>query len=345
MKVYEITLKPLTGFGTTLKGDTIFGHFCWQIAYDESLAARSLQDLLLNYQSRPFAVFSSAYPKFCPGTQYNYVFKTPDLPMDTLFDLPEDKKQRIEKRKEYKAKRWMLLRLDKEFSRFSELEFLNDKELSKRAQENMSDEARKLLKKSDAKHFAASFSQPHNAINRLTGTTGEGRFAPFSVEQFVFYPETELALFAGIDETVISIEQVRLGLERMGDSGFGKDASSGLGRFELGEESAVNLGQLGSKSPNACYTLAPCTPERDTFSGMFFTPFTRFGRHGDILAKSSNPFKNPVIMADDGGIFMPGNKDVFDKPYIGRGVKGISKAEPAAVTQGYSLYIPVKVEV
>jgi CRISPR-associated protein Csm4 len=78
---------------------------------------------------------------------------------------------------------------------------------------------------------------------------------------------------------------------------------------------------------------------------MYFAPFTRFGRHGDVLAKSSNPFKNPVIMADEGAIFMPADLDrTMNKPYIGTAVTNISKAEPNAVTQGYSLYIPVIVE-
>lgn len=161
----------------------------------------------------------------------------------------------------------------------------------------------------------------------------------------MFFPETELALFVGIDEMVINIEQLRIGLERIGETGFGKDASLGLGRFQLGEENEINLLKMGSDTPNACYTLAPCVPEKDTFSEMFFTPFTRFGRHGDVLAKSANPFKNPVIMADEGGIFKPKGQEVFNKPCIGKAVTNISKAEPKAVAQGYALYLPVKVEV
>lgn len=57
------------------------------------------------------------------------------------------------------------------------------------------------------------------------------------------------------------------------------------------------------------------------------------------------PFKNPIIMADEGGIFKPKNLGVFHRPYIGTAVMNISKAEPKSVAQGYSLYIPVKVEV
>jgi CRISPR-associated protein Csm4 len=348
LKIYEITIKPVSGFGTPLKGDTIFGHFCWQIAYDETLLGCRINDLLSSYNTKPFAVFSSAYPKFCDGKIYHYALKTPDLPSDQLFPVPDDmdnRREMIKKRKEYKAKRWMMIKEGEKFSSFRELEFLNDDKLLHRATENLTEEMKRRMRKIGSKGFISAFSQPRNTINRLTGTTGEGRFAPFNIDQDVYYPETELALFVGIDETVTDIDRIKKILERIGSIGFGKDASTGLGRFELGGESEIVLSEIGSKSPNACYTLAPCVPEKGTFSEMFFAPFTRFGRHGDILAKSSNPFKNPVIMADEGGVFIPKGHHVFEKPYIGRAITNVSKALPNTVTQGYSLYIPVSVEV
>jgi CRISPR-associated protein Csm4 len=239
----------------------------------------------------------------------------------------------------------MLLKEGQKLSSLKELNYVNDKELLSMANTNLSDEMRKQVRKAGSKSFIAALSQYHNKINRLVNTTGEEGFAPFAVEQQIFYPETELALFVGIDETVLSIEQVREGLERIGTSGFGKDASTGLGRFELGEDNEMDLPEMGSPSPNACYTLSPCVPEKETYKEMFFAPFTRFGRHGDVLAKSKNPFKNPVIMADEGAIFIPKTQDIFNKPYIGTAVRNVSLSEPNAVTQGYSLYIPVRVEV
>ena len=345
MKTYEITIKPTSGFGTSLKGDTIFGHFCWQVAYDQKLIGKSLDELLSTYKEKPFAIFSSMYPKFVQENSYCYALKSPILPMDELFTLSTEKKDKIRERKEYKAKTWMIIKEGQKFKTFKELKYLNDKELLKEAKANISDETRKQMRRANAKNFISAFSQSHNKINRLTSTTSEEGFAPFAVEQEVFYPETELALFVGIDESIINIEQVRTGLERIGTSGFGKDASTGLGRFELGEETEIDLSQMGSDSPNACYTLSPCVPEKGIFADMFFTPFIRFGRHGDVLAKSSNPFKNPVIMADEGAVFKPKSKEKFGKTYIGSPVSGISKAEPNAVTQGFSLYIPVTVEV
>lgn len=346
MKVYDITIKPSSGFATPLKGDTVFGHFCWQLANAPGLTGKSLDALLSNYSERPFAVFSSAFPKFCEGRKYSYALKTPDLPMEDLFDLPGEKLEKIKKRKEYKSKKWMMLREGQRLASFKGQDYRNSKELLGLADKTATDETKKIVKRAGTGSFIAAATQYHNTINRLTGTTGEGGFAPFSVEQHVYYPETELALFVGIDEDAIKISQVLKGLERIGLLGFGKDASTGLGRFEIVEEAEeVELSSLGSDSPNACYTLSPCVPEKDLFSEMFFSPFTRFGKHGDILAKSGKPFKNPVVMAEEGAVMVPKNDDIFKKPYIGRAVRNVSKAEPNTFVQGYSLYIPVLVEV
>lgn len=346
MKTYEIVIKPLSGFGTHLKGDSILGHFCWQIAYDEKLVNKTLDDLLLNYQTKPFAVFSSAYPRFCVGDSCYFALKRPDLPMNMVFNLPDDKKQNIEMRKDLKAKKWIILQKDKKISSLkNQFKYSTNELFEKDIKAYISDKTGRDIKGIVSKNFITAFSQSHNKINRLTSTTSAEGFAPFAVDQWVFYPETELAIFVGIDESVMNIQQVKEGLERIGKCGFGKDASTGLGRFEVIKESEIDLTKMGSAVPNACYTLAPCVPERNTFSEVFFTPFTRFGRHGDIFAKSPNPFKNPVIMADEGGIFKPKDTEIFNKPYMGSAVTSISKTEPRSVAQGYSLYIPVTVEV
>lgn len=345
MNTYEIVIKPQSGFGTLLKGDTIFGHFCWQIAHDEGLSGKDLNTLLSNYATSPFAVFSSACPRFCIGESHYYVFRAPSLSPEDMFKLPEEKRERIKKMKEYKDRKWMVLNKDGGFSLFRELNFLTDDALLEDIKAGLSEDTRKILRKAGTSNLVTTFSQSHNKINRLTGTTGMEGFAPYTVEQHVFLPETELSLFVGIDEDVVNIDQVKSGLERIGWTGFGKDASTGLGRFELGEINEIDLSKMGSDMPNSCYTLAPCVPEKDSFRKMFFTPFTRFGRHGDVLAKSGSPFKNPVIMADEGGIFMPEDREILNKPYIGSAVTNISKAKPGTVAQGYSLFIPVKVEV
>lgn len=346
MKTYEITIKPLSGFGTPLKGDTLFGHVCWQAAYDDKLFGKNIDQLLADYASNPFLIVSSAYPRL----EGCHIFKRPDLPLDSLFNFEElCKADKIRQRKEYKAKKWMLIK-----ERINSLKdnglYVSDKELFESITKTTSEWVQRTIRKKGVKSFLTDYPQSHNTINRLTGTTGEGAFAPYAVEQSVYAPGSELVIFAGIADG-FSPEQLKTAIQRIGETGFGKDASTGLGKFSVSSCHEIDLASIGSSNPNACYTLSPCVPEKDAYADMFFTPFTRFGRHGDILAKSKNPFKNPVIMADEGAILLPhfdkggmGGFDVSQRPYIGTAVKDVSLSEPNAVTQGFSLYIPVRVE-
>lgn len=346
MKTLEITIKPISGFGTPLKGDTLFGHICWQAAYDDKLFGKSIDELLADYASNPFLIVSSAYPRL-EGCR---IFKRPDLPLDNLFNFEElSKADKISKRKEYKAKKWMLIKERINSLNDNDLYF-SDKELLERTIKTAPEYTQRLIRKKGVKSFTTDYSQSHNTINRLTGTTGEGAFAPYAVEQSVYAPGSELVVFAGIAEG-FTPEHLKMAIQRIGETGFGKDASTGLGKFSISNCHEIDLASIGSSNPNACYTLSPCVPEKNAYTDMFFSPFTRFGRHGDVLAKSKNPFKNPVIMAEEGAILLPhfdkggmGGFDVLNKPYIGTAVKDVSLSEPNAVTQGFSLYIPVRME-
>ncbi len=333
MKVYEVVLKPLSAFGTPLKGDTVFGHICWQLAVDDSLLGGPLEDLLAGYDTRPFAVFSSAVTSLIVDGRRVYLLKTPSLPPEHLFHLPEDKVEKIRQRKVFKSRKWMIIREGERLDRFVGQEFRNNREIAE------------LVPGSDGMPPSVADSQAHNTINRLTGRTGEGGFAPYAVEQEVFGPAAELVLFIAVDPELSSIEGIRLCLERIGETGFGRDASTGMGRFRVQSCKTFDLAGLGSADPNACYTLGPCVPGPAGWGRMFFAPFTRFGKHGDVLAKSDNPFKNPVIMAEEGAVLFPTDPGMFARPYVGTSLRGLSKAQQDTVAQGYTLFIPVRLEV
>ena len=340
MELYEITIQPIAGFGTALKGDTLFGHFCWQVAHDPSLLTGSLEERISRYQEKPFAVFSSAFPKLEYGSRC-YILKRPDMPMSFSFPPEENRKDRIIKAKEYKEKRWMAL--DGELSlELSKLRFLTDKELLKEVVGQVTQETRRQMSKAGHGEFIKTSPQPHNTIHRLTQTTGTGLFAPYSRENIYFYPETQLVIFVLIDESATDIDRVCIALERIGLWGYGKDASIGMGRFKLREHNLLTTPK--KVDANACYTLAPCVPEKDCIADAYFLPFVRFGKHGDRLAYSTNPFKNPLIMADEGAVFFPLDKAFFEKPFLGQAITGVSKSMPESVVQGYAPYLPLKLE-
>lgn len=331
MKLYEITIQPTAGFGTPLKGDTLFGHICWQAAYDPGLLEGGLEKQISAYPGKPFAVFSSAFPKLTdpPG----YALKRPDVPLSLLFSYDkEDRAEQLKKIKSMKKKEWM--RIDGELNPdFSEENFFTDRDISGKTASQITETDKFLIR----------FPQPHNTVNRLTQSTGPGAFAPYSQEISHYYPGTKLAIFVLIDESATDIERICTALKNVGRWGYGKDASIGMGRFALLGHKALPLPDTAGA--NACYTLGPCVPDKDCFSSSCFTPFVRFGKHGDRGVLSKNPFKNPVVMADEGAVFKPKQgTEIFKKPYLGQAVTGVSKSMPETVVQGYAPYLPLKME-
>lgn len=340
MKLYAITITPVSGFGTPLKGDTLFGHFCWQAAYDPALLNEGIDHQIACYGTKPFAVFSSAFPKLDTAKGTAYLMKRPDIPFSFILPKKPDKASDMRQKKSFKKKQWVLV--DNTFILdLKKSKFLDDDELLAAASGHFSEPARRQYRKTGSPEFIKMFFQSHNSINRLTQTTGEG-FAPFSKESRYYFPGTELAVFVLIDESATDIDRVKTGIDRIGAWGFGRDASIGLGRFKTGEVAELALPDL--KAGFGLYSLAPCVPEKERFKDIYFIPFVRFGKHGDRLACGGNPFKNPVIMADEGAVLFPHISEIINKPYIGRAVTDVSKTMPHSVVQGYSPFIPLRME-
>jgi len=338
VKRYAIRIKPLSDFATRLAGDTLFGHFCWQVAYDAALVAGGLEAALARYDERPFAVFSSGFPEI-PSTATGgraYALPRPALPMSWLCPVEEDRRQRIEHRKEHKRRSWVLLsedlRLDLAGARYC----TGDEVAVMVAGQTVVPHAlQPTLEK--------TVERPHNTINRATNTTGTGMFAPYSVPSLSYLPGMRLVVFAILDADATDIDRIVLGLSRIGSFGFGRDASTGMGRFVV--EGARELSTPASEAINALYTLGPCVPKKSDCGGdYFFTPFVRYGRHGDTLATSPVPYKAPVVMAGPGAVFtlLPGQPV---PAYVGRAVRGVSRMQPEAVHQGYAPCLPTRLEV
>lgn len=337
MKIYRIIIRPTTAFGTPLKGDTIFGHFCWQ-AEEEDLLIGGLDKWIECYDTTPFAVFSSAWPIVRHNNSWLYAFPRPPW---HLSDQKKSRKERIQQNKKIKKQKWLMVDSSLNITaKGNNQKTKSDAELFDLFVEGRGQEQNayfRHLEPSKRKTCLPTI-QAHNSINRLTMTTGTGEFAPFSHDNFLFPPGFSLAVFVAADESALSMENLRKGFKHIGSWGFGRDSATGLGRFSV-ESVEEHDWPIAEKSA-ACYTLGPCVPQKNGFSSCHATPFTRFGRHGRNLAVSGKPFKTPIVMADEGAVLRPENPDIFKLPYLGTAVKNISAADPRTVTQGYSLYLP-----
>ena len=202
MQAYKLTLTLQSAFATPLKGDTLFGQLCWAIR--NRLGENVLTDCLAGYtNAQPFAVVSDAFPE-------GY-FPLPKLP-SCFYQLPEDEDRKVIKKRAWlpeaglqqPIKQWLKLAVT----------------------------AKTLVSNSKhANQLSEKLPQAHNTINRQTNTTGEGGFAPYSVEQEWFVPGLRWSIYLLLDTDRLSVEDCRQCLEDIGLFGFGKDASIGLGKF------------------------------------------------------------------------------------------------------------------
>ena len=306
MKQLKVQITPLSAFATKLTGDTLFGQFCSFLAKKDVELLNSMLDKYT--QGQPFIVFSDAFPSDS--------IPRPTIP-SFFYEKPSGKD-----RKQQKKLSW--INVDKTTEDISKWLLLAHEE--------------KLI---------SSTSVSHNHINRLTSSTDNEGFAPYTVEQYYYGTRDKtitLDVYVVYDENLISIDLIQEILRQIGLYGYGKDATIGMGKFEI-SYIVDNFQFKKSNLANAYLSLAPSTPEAgyDT-NKSFYTTIVKFAKAGaDIAITTGNPYKNPILMAKTAGIFTP-NEFIADKLFIGKGLGGdgsISKSFKKIVHQGYSPIVPV----
>ncbi len=303
MQTYRLSLQPLTAFGTPLVGDTLFGQLCWTLRhlYGES----RLNTLLTGYTSgEPFMVVSDAFPR-------GHI-PLPSLPSRYWYaDKDSD-------RKVLKKKRWLAL-------------------------DNMHQPLAQWQQLAEAEAVKSSFAvttqmQMHNTINRQTGTTGTGQFAPFNNQQRWYAADTLLDVYIVLNEARLSLDELTRAFSVIGETGYGRDASTGLGKFKLQE--SPELLELNPAS-HAWLTLAPTAPQGLALDAQrsYYQVQTRFGRHGDMAALGANPYKRPILMARTAAVFC--TMDNHPRQFIGQGIADVSYVDSRTVHQGYAPVMPL----
>lgn len=292
---FRITIEPLTAFGSSLLGETLFGQLCWAIRYQQGEAR--LRELLEGYgEGRPFAAVSDAFPSgYLP---------LPSLPVSFWEDDPGTD------RKVLKGRRWI------------REEVL--KGTAPRAWRNKAVSDADLLR---GGAFSAKEVRVHNTISRLSATTGKNEFAPFKSSQTWFAPGMALDIYAETDGR-LSEDELRKAFEFVGQSGYGRDASAGLGKFSVCGLEAVPA----PAASETVMTLASSFPGAERPKQMWYRVKTHFGRHGGDAALGANPFKQPLLLAERGAVYEFSERKA--RSVTGRGITGVSLSDPETVHQG-----------
>lgn len=306
MTPLTLTLSLRAPLGTPLAGDTLFGQLC--VAAREAWNDTELIRLLEGYTTgRPWLVVGDGFPAGF-------------LPRPTLPPLADTQP---EERKAAKGRRWI------------------PREAAARPLPQLLAAAKNDDEVFGNDRVPVSARAQHNTLNRLTGTTGEGEFAPYTTGQTHYTHGQAIEVHCVLDETRCPREKLAQLVTAIGATGYGRDVSIGMGKFDLS-----NLGDAVPPAPtlpDAYWTLGPCAPQGLGFDGerSFWRVLTRFGRHGGALALSGQPFKNPVLLAAAGAVLVP-KEGYAPRLFVGQGLAGVSHVEDRAVHQGYAPVWPLQ---
>lgn len=322
MQTLIARIQPCSAFGGRIRGDTLFGQLCW--AARHRFGQERLGKLLDGYLSgEPFAIVSDAFPA-------GYIPR-PALPLHRYKAIADEDRKRVKKLV------WVPIEAIEE-------PVTNWLKFARSEKELLTDAAATVPNDTS---LWAEHNQSHNSINRLTGTTGTGEFAPYASARFWPLPGMPFDIYLAIDDSRLDVEELRALLGDIGTSGYGRDVTIGLGKFDLLDLTPSDW--PNQANANAALTLAPCAIQDGGFepARSWYQPFTRFGRHGDLAVHSGRPFKTPVLMADTGALLSL--KGTGNRFHAGKGLGGDGSLSKAAgyegtVHQGYAPVLRVYME-
>ncbi|QCT95331.1 hypothetical protein FE773_09035 [Caminibacter mediatlanticus TB-2] len=168
-----------------------------------------------------------------------------------------------------------------------------------------------------------------NSINRLSFSTDDEGFSPYSNEEISV--NRNLWMFCLVDKNIKDkvIELVK----KLGKYGIGKDVSIGKGKFEV---EVLENDFIEDIKSNYYLTLSPAII--DGYES-YYLPFVRFGKYG-LDRAFKNPFKKPVLLADSGAVIKSNKKIKF----IGKAITNNQSEDKKSFFQGYSIVIPFKLK-
>jgi CRISPR-associated protein Csm4 len=283
MPDYVVRIRPQSAFGTPLHSGTLFGHLCWAWRHREGEA--SLSRWLASLAEEPFLI-SDGMPR-------------DRLPRPEMPPPRREGKPSLEEAERFRRawrRRWIrretFSKLRTALSARALLEALLDEE----AEEETSESVR-------ARWFRAHRAA-HNTINRLTGRTPEERGLFFLDD---LWPEEDCEAEVWVR---CSLDRKRLEelFGTVGELGYGRDASTGRGRFAVAVEAAPEEMLEGEWPRRMSLSHGTLT---ENMEEPYYRLETHYGRLGSLWATGGDPFKFPLTLLAPGATFRPRDRGPY----------------------------------
>lgn len=295
---YRIT--PQAPLITPLMSDTIFGHLCWFIRYQDGEAA--LEDFLAGYVGTTPApvLFSSAFPA-------GY------LPRPTVPPMEREKAREFT-RQYFGMDKVSLFEGLSRIKSWNKRTFITLDQWQALKDGYSEEGLYKMLYKEENTEDAGNHEvvelTSHNVISRRKGTVSSEGGGLFTREKRWFGEGMKLDLYTRIANGTLTTMVDSFLIEYLVATGFGADKSLGMGSLDISHDEKFDPAVFDAALPNGQMALS-----LTAFPGMgnyraFYRLKTKFGKLGGDFAVSSptggdtKPFKKPVLMYEAGAVFM-----------------------------------------
>lgn len=277
MKLYRITIIPISSFCSPLQSDTFFGAFCWSYLY--RYGEQSLLGLISDHKAnKPDIIFSNAFPHGM-------------LPIPAGINEGRGVRQKTSSKQE-RYKKYIETKKSKQSSTIP-LDAFN-KVINGCIPDTTvnigPDERSNIIWR--------------NMVNRKTDTVDntEGESNLFETEQYFSSKGFDVYIYTTLPEKILNPV-----LTDMFRAGIGAQRSIGKGAFEITESLTEFNGFKFPSTPNAFLSLSNFIPKKEDPVNGHYRTFVKYPKVSHISSDKDSPFKKPLIFLNAGSIF-------FDDP-------------------------------
>ncbi len=297
---HKLTLRLKAGAGTPWQADTLFGHMVWQVAYG-ALDGLEVSDFLDAFCSNaPPFILSDAFPRGL-------------MPRPLLPSAAEPQTTDPEAYAQAKRRRKAAYVTAADFDRL---------------RRGLPAEDPPVDEPWDTTEVV------HAAISRVSWTTSGDAGNLYTVPLRYLRKEFDDTLELYVRAREGWIDKVQALLRAVARVGFGRDASTGSGAFEV-RGCEPHAFDADAAEWDGFVALSSFVPAAGDPADGFWATRTKFGKLGPG-AGQGNPFKRPLVQLCPGSAF----RCDAPRPFYGRMVKNIAPGMPEAVQYGLCLPAP-----
>jgi len=350
MKLCDLKLTVESALGTPLVADTLFGHICWGIRYNQGVPA--LEEFLASFETgEPPLLISDPFPdgfwpipllpKPTPEQERKLLELIMNQPRTQLTqNLPgcpleqQPKTNEITRVEAFDVLKWL-----------SKLQWMEAKTLEQLINEISTYRILDYFIKNGC-DWPNMPKEPkeamvaHNKINRLTNTV-LAKGGLFFTKDLYVSPKEPLHFHILIATNTYTESDI---ISLFADAlccGYGRDKSTGKGKIKVGKIIPFEMPKV--ENPNAVLLLGPCAPKENDPADGYWQVFTRYGKLGGDWATGPgptgehNPFKKPVTMLKAGSVLFTDSPSL----YYGRLIDNVHPDFTEVRHHGLALAMPM----